>query len=45
MSLRATGEGHISSIEFREGVLGADNAITIEPTNRFVNAPEVLSDP
>lgn len=22
-----------------------DNAITIEPTNRFVNAPEVLADP
>ena len=45
MSLRATGEGHISSIEFREGVFGSDNSISVEQTNRFVNAPEVLSDP
>ena len=45
MSLRATGEGHISSIEFREGVLNADNSIQIEPTNRFVSAPELVSDP
>lgn len=44
MSLRATGEGHISSIEFREGVIDAQNAIQIEPTNRFVTTPEVLED-
>jgi predicted GH43/DUF377 family glycosyl hydrolase len=30
MSLRAVGEGHLSSIEFRSGVLGADGDITIE---------------
>ena len=45
MSLRATGEGHISSIEFREGVINADNSIHIEPTNRFVSTPELVSDP
>ena len=45
MSLRATGEGHISSIEFREGVLSPDNSIHIEPTNRFVSTPELVSDP
>lgn len=45
MSLRATGEGHISSIEFREGVLGADGSIHIEPTNRFVSAPDLVTDP
>lgn len=44
MSLRATGEGHISSIEFREGVISAENAISIEATNRFVTTPEVLED-
>ena len=44
MSLRATGEGHISSIEFREGVLNPDNSIAIEPTNRFVTTPELVSD-
>jgi predicted GH43/DUF377 family glycosyl hydrolase len=45
MSLRATGEGHISSIEFREGLLSADSTIHIEPTNRFVTAPDLVSDP
>jgi predicted GH43/DUF377 family glycosyl hydrolase len=30
MSLRAVGEGHLSSIEFRNGVLDADAAITID---------------
>ena len=45
MSLRATGEGHISSIEFREGVINADNSIHIEPTNRFVTTPDLVSDP
>jgi len=45
MSLRATGEGHISSIEFRGGVLTRENEIIIDPVNRFVSAPEILSDP
>ncbi len=30
MSLRAVGEGHLSSIEFRTGVLDADGGVTIE---------------
>ena len=34
MSLRAVGEGHISSIVFRTGVVDADNAITIDPVPR-----------
>jgi predicted GH43/DUF377 family glycosyl hydrolase len=38
MSLRAVGEGHLSSIEFRTGVLAADADITIdEPGTRLVN--------
>ncbi len=45
MSLRATGEGHISSIEFRGGVIGANNEIVVDPVNRFVNTPEVIADP
>jgi predicted GH43/DUF377 family glycosyl hydrolase len=36
MSLRAIGEGHISCIEFRSGVIGPDLAITIEEPARFV---------
>jgi predicted GH43/DUF377 family glycosyl hydrolase len=31
MSLRAVGEGHLSSIEFRSGVLDARGAITLDP--------------
>ncbi len=45
MSLRATGEGHISSIEFRAGVLTAEGAMTIEPVSRFVTVPEVVPNP
>lgn len=45
ISLRATGEGHISSIEFREGVIGADGRINLTPVSRFVSLPEVLPNP
>jgi predicted GH43/DUF377 family glycosyl hydrolase len=31
MSLRAVGEGHISSVEFREGVLSGDGRLTLTP--------------
>lgn len=36
MSLRAVGEGHISSIEFRSGVVGADMAITMDESGHHV---------
>jgi predicted GH43/DUF377 family glycosyl hydrolase len=36
MSLRATGEGHISSITFREGVINTQNQITLTPPAPFV---------
>ena len=45
LSLRATGEGHISSIEFRAGILHADFTITMEEPSRFVSAPEVERNP
>ena len=45
MSLRATGEGHISSIEFRGGVISATDEITVDPYDRYVNTPEVIADP
>ena len=40
VSLRATGEGHISSIIFRSGTLDADNRIRMDEPTRFVTAPE-----
>src|SRR5213076_3277255 len=45
LSLRATGEGHISSIEFRTGVVHADHAITMEEPSRFVTAPTLNPNP
>lgn len=45
MSLRATGEGHISSIEFRAGTVTAEGSISIEPVSRFVTEPEAIIDP
>lgn len=45
LSLRATGEGHISSIEFRSGVVHADASITVDEVSRLVIAPEVKENP
>lgn len=45
MSLRATGEGHISSIEFRAGSITANGHITLDPVSRFVTVPEVVTNP
>jgi predicted GH43/DUF377 family glycosyl hydrolase len=45
MSLRATGEGHISSIEFRVGTISPDGHITLDPTSRFVTSPEIVRNP
>ncbi len=35
MSLRATGEGHISSISFKEGVIDSDDQITFLPDSKW----------
>ena len=40
MSLRAIGEGHISSIEFRTGVIRAGAAVELEPAGRYVATGE-----
>jgi len=45
MSLRATGEGHISSIEFRAGTIDAEGCIILDPVSRFVTVPEVVPNP
>ncbi len=42
LSLRATGEGHISSITFRSGIIDAQNQIHIDDPTRFVTAPELV---
>ena len=40
LSLRATGEGHISSITFRTGIVTAQHRITLTPPVPFVREPE-----
>ena len=45
MSLRATGEGHISSIEFRTGILASGGEIRMDPVSRFVSMPEIVPNP
>ncbi len=45
MSLRATGEGHISSIVFRSGVIEDDGTMVFENTSDYVQTPKILHDP
>ncbi len=40
ISFRATGEGHISSIAFRGGILDADNNLEMIPTGRLIDEAE-----
>ncbi len=42
ISFRATGEGHISSIVFREGTINKDNNIKFKSTSRLVDVPEFI---
>ena len=44
MSFRATGEGHISSIVFRSGIIGHDCGISFDPISPFIGMPEVKDD-
>jgi predicted GH43/DUF377 family glycosyl hydrolase len=45
LSLRATGEGHVSSIVFRTGVVDENCQISINPPTRFITAAEVHPNP
>ncbi|MCK4302731.1 MAG: glycoside hydrolase family 130 protein [Candidatus Eisenbacteria sp.] len=44
MSFRATGEGHISSIEFRSGKIDADNSISLDPVSPYVETAGIRYD-
>jgi predicted GH43/DUF377 family glycosyl hydrolase len=41
LSLRATGEGHVSSLTFRSGTIAADGCLTVDPTARLASSPRV----
>jgi predicted GH43/DUF377 family glycosyl hydrolase/CheY-like chemotaxis protein len=43
ISFRATGEGHISSIAFRNCVIDANNDMTCEPPGDLVDVPEFVT--
>ncbi len=45
LSLRATGEGHISSITFRTGTIDSKGNIQVDHATRYVTAPEQIPHP
>ncbi len=44
LSLRGCGEGHISSIEFRTGIVGDDRDISLDPPGRFALTARAMDD-
>jgi predicted GH43/DUF377 family glycosyl hydrolase len=45
LSLRATGEGHVSSITFRTGIIHPDRRIEVLPTTGFLTEPRQIPNP
>jgi len=43
LSLRAVGEGHISSLTFRSGTISADGSVAVDPTARLASVPKIRS--
>ncbi|MGH8297447.1 MAG: glycosidase, partial [Steroidobacteraceae bacterium] len=41
LSLRAIGEGHVSSLTFRSGSIAADGAVTVDPAARLASIPRL----
>jgi predicted GH43/DUF377 family glycosyl hydrolase len=41
LSLRAVGEGHISSLTFRSGFIGADGTVAVDPPSRLAAMPSL----
>jgi len=44
MSLRATGEGHVSSIVFRTGTIGPNHILCVDPPTRFLHRSRIAPD-
>jgi predicted GH43/DUF377 family glycosyl hydrolase len=42
MSLRAVGEGHISSLTFRSGFIAANGSVTVDPSARLASIPRIV---
>jgi predicted GH43/DUF377 family glycosyl hydrolase len=43
LSLRATGEGHVSSLTFRTGSITVHGSLIIDPTARLASSPRICS--
>lgn len=43
LSLRAVGEGHISSLTFRSGSIASDGNVTVDPPARLASVPKIRS--
>jgi predicted GH43/DUF377 family glycosyl hydrolase len=41
LSLRAVGEGHISSLTFRSGIIDIEGNISVDPTSRLASGPKI----
>jgi predicted GH43/DUF377 family glycosyl hydrolase len=42
LSLRAVGEGHVSSLTFRSGMIAANGNVDVDPTSRLASIPEIV---
>jgi predicted GH43/DUF377 family glycosyl hydrolase len=43
LSLRAVGEGHISSLTFRSGLVAADGSVSLDASARLASVPKIVS--
>ena len=43
LSLRATGEGHVSSLTFRSGLIAADGTASIDSAARLASSPRIVN--
>ena len=43
LSLRAVGEGHISSLTFRSGIVSSDGEVAVNDTARLASIPSILT--
>ncbi|HEU0123341.1 MAG TPA: glycoside hydrolase family 130 protein [Bryobacteraceae bacterium] len=44
LSLRATGEGHVSSVTFRTGIIDSGHRIEVYPSTGFLTEPRLVAD-
>lgn len=45
LSLRAVGEGHVSSLTFRSGIIAVDGKVSVDSTSRLASSPRISLRP